>query len=77
MTTDVQLRTQTPLPSLLIAAQAARTHAHTRQRTRARRAYTQAYFFYANGGERELRTKDADLMVAMCSQILQSRDRLL
>lgn len=72
MTTDVQLRTQTPLPS---PPHPRRQHACTHTYTNTR-AHTRMYFF-ANGGERELRTKDADLMVAMCSQILQSRDRLL
>lgn len=63
---------------------AANTHTRTHILTRARaRASTSGFFFFScqrrgREGERgELRTKDADLMVAMCSQILQSRDRLL
>ncbi len=69
-----------PFPPLLTPRQQhacthTHTHTHTHTLTQAR-ASTHAYF-YANGGEREPRTKDADLMVAMCSQILQSRDRLL
>lgn len=82
MTTDVQLRTQTSLPSLLILAPPsthtqASAHTHAQTHTYFHCYYCQYYLLYANGGERELRTKDADLMVAMCSQILQSRDRLL
>lgn len=85
MTTDVQLRTQTPHPSPLPPPPClppSRPPPPARTHTRARLHITFflffLFFFYANvGRERELRTKDADLMVTICSLILQSRDRLL
>lgn len=81
MTTDVQLRTQTPLPSPpqppAHTHTYTNTHAHAHTHTHTRIPPPLFFVFIANAGKRELRTKDADLMVAMCSQILQSRDRLL
>lgn len=71
MTTDVQLRTQTPPPPPLIPALPARTHRLAHTRTRARIFHCQTL------ESPEPHTKDADLMVVMCSQILLSRDRLL
>lgn len=55
----------------LLTPPAASTHTHARAHSHT------FFFFYANGVERQRCTKDADLMVAMCSQILQSSDRLL
>lgn len=71
MTTDVQLRTQTPLHSLLIPAS---THTHSSTAC-AFSCKPEGWKMGGGGGVREQHTKYADLMVevvvvVVCSQIL-------